>query len=146
MRYKRIDLAPFERGGDPLSITFVYPKDGENFVVTGPGDKVRAYVDNFAKETPCFWRYTFWHGKESRGGWQASHFFLKQQTKREKHDDWGMAMRKGSPVFEIVGYQKDGQTEVGPIYLRRIPHKWIPEFDQFLQCPSLLRPFIKRME
>jgi hypothetical protein len=129
MSYKRIDLAPFTPGVSrlPFAMYFVYPKFGENFVVTGPTEEVKDYVDNIAKKTPCFWCYTYWKNGVSRGGWQSSHFFIFRKAKREGNDGGS----QGPVVFELSG--RDG---VGNGFLlRRMPHKWIPEFDQFISSP-----------
>lgn len=144
MPYKRIDLAPFMSRPEadryvhthPFTICFVYPKNGENFVVTGPHEVVDAYLKKFTATMPCFWRWTYWKDGENRGGWSATHFYIVSKAKREKKDDWGIVQRRGPVAHEISGYSEDGKV-VASFMLRRMPHRWIPEFDRFLECKSV---------
>lgn len=42
MKYKRIDLTPthpYNKSCNPFTMCFVYPKNGENFVVTGANEQ-----------------------------------------------------------------------------------------------------------
>jgi ABC-type sulfate transport system substrate-binding protein len=100
---------------DPYVIYFVYPKDGQPVMVKGMYREVEAFV----KETypMSFYRWTMWKGGESRGSWG---FACKDKYAMETIVD-------GRRRVEVSIF--NNRTLVRKFTLRRMPKKWIPEFD-----------------
>jgi hypothetical protein len=119
--YEKIDLG-YVADGHPFAMLFVYPKVGKPFIITGNVDKIDDYIQKFSSNIPCFWKYTYWKNGISRGHWLASHFYIFKKCKNNDNP----YDPKGQKVWEITGKGKK-------FNLRRLPHKWIPEFDQFIQ-------------
>ncbi len=114
---KTIELSKFEKtrrkygGTQPFVIYFVYPKDGEPVVVKGMYDAVEKYV----KQTfpLALYRWTMWVDGGSRGGWSFTCEGRYIHRKGRRH--------------ELSVY--DGNKLVRKLSFRRVPRKWIPEFD-----------------
>lgn len=144
---------------NPFCIAFVYTRDNGNFVVKGSSDEVVKYIERtwFRK---CIYRYTFWLSGKSRGGWRASgraiyfsagvggsvddlcvacghnhgrNWPCRSKPHRDsychscpcKEPEW--ANVKTQNKYTIAIYSENKKME---LHLRRIPHKWIPAYDQ----------------
>jgi len=99
-------------GSEPFAMYFVYPKGEEPCLVKGTSDEVRDYVD---KHFPiALFRYTFWQNGKSRGHWQFT----------------GSGRYISYNGRKIVVHIHDSPKNVRELSFRRLPHRWIPEFDQ----------------
>ena len=120
-KYEEVVLGGFRshnRGrSEPYAIYFVIIPE-KNVVVKGMADEVSDYVKkNFKK---AIWRYTYWHGGESRGGWGSTHMiYISDPGKIPGQDP------NKHPVM-IFGEDKSKPIAFS---LRRIPKKWIPQYD-----------------
>lgn len=114
--YKEIELSKYRKTGrrfsdsDPYTIAFVYPKDAPPYVVKGMCDEVKEYIQVYSPV--AFYRYTYWFNGKSRGGWKFTMplIYVWQKNKR----------------FEVTDY-RSGKGRI--MSFRRMPHRWIPEFD-----------------
>jgi len=108
------------RASRPFTIYFVYAPEG-NFVVKGMAPQVEEYV---RKRFPiCLCRYTFWQKGKSRGGWKSSQYL---QLFIEK---------KGKRYYVSMATEEGWQADV--MSFRRVPHKWLPEYNKALvQTPQ----------
>lgn len=115
---REIILSEFEKTRDswgnamPFAIAFVYPKNGDPVVVKGMLLQVEKYVE---KTFPVsFYNISMWKNGRTRGSWQFT-------------NDRGYVFRRKNK-WEIVLRNKDSK-EYKEMYLKRMPHRWIPEFD-----------------
>jgi len=116
---KTIELSRFEKtkssrfgGTQAFVIYFVYPKNGEAVVVKGMSEEVEKYVKEHYPI--AFYRYTMWRNGFGRGYWRFTdrYRFISHEGRR----------------LRVTIYHKNGDLK-RVFTLRRIPHKWIPEFD-----------------
>jgi hypothetical protein len=119
---KEIILSEFKpTDKQPFAIFFVYPKDGEPIVVKGMCDEVKNFVNSSFPN--AIYRYTFWNDGVSRGSWSFAKSSESSRYICTATDKLGNYKRG----YDIRIY-KDRKL-VKTLYLRRIPHKWIPEYD-----------------
>jgi hypothetical protein len=110
--YKKIKFEDGYGGSQPYVMCFVYPKGAQPRIVSGMCAEVHGYVrEHFPMS---FYHTTYWQNGKSRGMWgfTAKHRYMSQG-------------RDGR--YEISIY--DGCKFVRKLSLKRMPHKWIPEFD-----------------
>lgn len=103
------------RSSEPFAIYFVYGPEG-NFVVKGMDNEVWKFINEKFSKFIC--QYTFWHKGESRGGWKASanlQFFMYKKDKRF-----------------YVSMQTEKGWRANIMSFRRVPHRWLPEYDKSL--------------
>ena len=106
----------------PYAVYFVYAPQG-NYMITGYDKKVEPYVDkHFPK---CIYRYTFWKKGSSRGSWVFNGVKCYIDTPDKKNNKY---------VFYSCGV--NGKIE--HLKLRRIPNKWIPEYDEIVKLINKL--------
>jgi hypothetical protein len=120
---------------DPYCFAFVYSRKG-NFLVKGMFSEVKEYIQE--NLTDALVKYTFFHNGKSRGYWE---FVNKQEYvlsgsgrtrckrrlvyEHDERDKYGRypGKRKGYVVL------LRGEKRSKKLYFKRLPHKWIPEFD-----------------
>ena len=112
------------KGHNPYTFAFVYAEKG-NILVKGYLQEVQEYLKNFNQK--YFVNYTFYRGGVHRGYWK---FYKKEVVIFEPETGrFGLKNRK---KFEIRGYSNfENYEKVPVINLKRMPHKWIPEFNVF---------------
>ena len=93
----------------PFTICFVYPKDGKPFVLKGMAPDVDDYLSKIGL---ALYRSTYWQDGKSRGSWA----FTDSNRYVEK-------LPNGK--FCVTIYGMANKT----INFRRMPKRWIPEFD-----------------
>lgn len=136
MQLREVELSKFQQtnrrwgGSEPYTICFVYTQDGDNFVLKGMCDLIEAYLENLAEEKNFLYCKTFWRDGQCRTHWRfeskkdgIKRSVLHTQIARTKndYDEYGYVYR-GRMRYSIKIGEK-GFT------LRRMPKKWIPEFD-----------------
>ena len=114
---KTIELSDFEKRcpSCPWAIYFIYPKDGEPVVVKGMSKDVVQYVREHYPVALV--RYTFWKDGVSRGHWM----FTNSNHPIRYHEPGRFVMRDGRRWKVMIGDRTYS--------FRRLPKRWIPEFD-----------------
>ncbi len=125
MQFKVIELSTFistksqNKYGlgfsEPYSIWFVYPKDSKPLVVKGMSEEVQNYVERNYPLALC--RYTMWKNGQSRGGWRftGTSRYISREGRRYKVSIYSLHPYKSRLIRQFT--------------LRRVPRKWIPEFE-----------------
>lgn len=123
MKLQEIDLGPFKRTkGDLYGMWFVYAPEG-NFLVKGMFGLCEEYVKkNFSKYIA---RWTMWKNGKSRGHWQCSEGMHLSILSRI--DKYGMIDYSKRMKYKVIFSKSDEILE-----FRRIPKKWLPEYDRLL--------------
>jgi hypothetical protein len=103
--------ASWRRISEPYAIWFVYPKDQQPVVVKGMCSEVAAFVMKTYPKALC--RYTYWKNGSERGGWK---FTCPK-----------MYVVEGRRRKIVTIYTADNNPR--ELSFRRLPKKWIPEFD-----------------
>lgn len=112
------------KGHNPYTLAFVYGEKG-NRLIKGYLQEVQEYLEKLSEK--FFVKYTFYHQGEHRGYWK---FYKKEIGIFEPEK--GKYSSKRRRKFEIRGYSNfEGYEKVPVIQLKRMPHKWIPEFNVF---------------
>lgn len=103
------------------TMCFVYSRNHGNFILEGYKGEVEEYLKKYYTHYFCY--YSMWHMGQSRGTWD----FWKDQvgifepSKRGKSWKW-----------EVRHYSFGNPDPNAPTFqFKRLPHRWIPEFDQF---------------
>lgn len=125
MKLQEIDLGPFKRTkGDLYGMWFVYTPQG-NFLVKGMFGLCEEYVKkNFSKYIA---RWTMWKNGKSRGYWQCSRGMGVRVLPEQ--DEYGMIDYSYSKRMKYkVVFDKSEET----LEFRKIPKKWLPEYDRIL--------------
>ncbi len=123
MKLQEIDLGPFKRTkGDLYGMWFVYTPQG-NFLVKGMFGLCEQYIKkNFSKYIA---RWTMWKNGKSRGHWQCSEGMSVSILSRM--DKFGMIDYSQRLKYKVV-FSKSEET----LEFRKIPKKWLPEYDRIL--------------
>jgi hypothetical protein len=127
------------RRNRPFAIFFVYAKKG-NYILKGCSDEIRAYIKENLFES--VYNYTFWKNGEHRGGWSSECLSIHRCTKEGKlagfRADKSLKEKKWriAPRIQCFSHKKLAYTEIPCKILKRIPHKWIPEYDRLLEWSS----------
>lgn len=105
-----------------FTLCFVYSKYNGNFIIHGYHKEVTEFLkENF---THYFCHYSFWSDGKSRGYWKFwkdNNVTILSPSPRSKY------MR--SYKYKIYKRDDDHQT-IKEFKFKRMPHRWIPEFDQ----------------
>ena len=118
-----------EQGGcDPNTIAFVYFPGGEIMLV-GWATEVRHWIET---NYPIAIIATVYHGKDRKGGFYWSTI---KHLHIHKYDP--LSERSASRYFRFNFHSKT------ILKLRRIPKRWIPEYNQFLIPPLKRKPIAK---
>ena len=122
MEYKEIICGTYKRTNrrfstsEPFAIYFVFAPEG-NFVVKGMADEVWKYINERFPKFIC--QYTFWHkGESRRGGWKSSENLQLY------------ILKKGKRFY--VSMATEEKFEPDMMSFRRVPHRWLPEYDEAL--------------
>ena len=108
----------------PYAIYYVYAEH-ENFIVKGMSDDVSEWLNKYKKNCDkYFYRYTYWKDGISRGGWMSS-----KDMRISRHPYNNSDFRKRGKYYISIKFNGTWLTD--HIVLRRMPNKWIPEFDIF---------------
>jgi hypothetical protein len=126
------DFVPGSR--NPWTMFFVYCKDGSSFIVKGHPHSCEQYVLCNCKH-PCLVRYTYWKDGVSRGSWTFYDAFTKLQY--WKNGQWLQTnivttkirrfIRREGNKYKLIVFSEN--KKVLEKTFKRVPHKWIPEFD-----------------
>lgn len=126
-KMQEIDLGSFVKTKgifttEPYAIWFVYTPEG-NFLVKGMSNLCKEYVEkNFSKYIA---RYTMWQKGKSRGSWVSCKGLFVNLIPR--HDKYGMIDYKKRLKYRIGSSKTENFLE-----FRKIPNKWLPEYDKLL--------------
>ena len=132
--YTRINLGDRKRG-HPWAMFFVIAPNG-NFLITGDSQKVNGYIKE--RWPFCLYRYTFWGKGRTRGGWRSIGFCLLEKDRQPQKfaDVEEHRIRRNQETFpgqpKSVRFRLSANYDVlkgGAFYYRRLPHKWLPEWD-----------------
>lgn len=112
------------RSAHPWAMYFIYAPEG-NFILKGKENKdgLPSLNDYIKKHFPiCLYRYTYWENGESRGSWRFScpRMYVEGPSRRTN--------RK----YEIVAF-KELEKGRKVLTFRRIPKKWLPEYNELLE-------------
>lgn len=131
-----------ERGSSKLAMYFVLTPEGRFLLKGQNSSKIQEYIK---KNFPiCIYRYTFWGKGTSRGGWQGKHpsvyIHFKERTEEIPHRLWpgSTTSKKTNKIvitFSKKGSQYQNISEPREITFtcRRMPNKWIPEWDDAIK-------------
>jgi hypothetical protein len=104
------------RNANPYSIYFVYPQNEKPFIIKGGSKDCERFLK--AHPNPAIYYYSFWHKGKHRGGWLTHKFFISISRYDSNYRLVnGYILSKGGQVIKRV---------------RRIPRKWIKEYDNFV--------------
>ena len=117
---KEIEVSNFDNtvrckytgSAQPYVIAFVYSRCGEKCVVKGMAGPVKEYIEK--KYPLALINMSYWQGGKSWNSWSGS------------YRQFSVMYDKGKGKYRVNRYDKDGTFT---FYLKRMPHKWIPEFD-----------------
>jgi hypothetical protein len=108
------------------TMCFVYSKNHGNFILKG----YRGEVDKYLKKnyTHYFCYVSMWHHGRTRGHWNfwKPDVTIYEPSKSNRECKWKYRIIKYSKSYN--SYHNDKEIE---IRLKRLPKKWIPEFDGF---------------
>ena len=114
-------------GHNPYTFAFVYGEKG-NVLVKGYLQEVQEYLKNLNQK--YFVKFTFYHQGEHRGYWK---FYKKEvgifepsHGKRTKY-----SLKKYEIRYSYSFDNKEKYDKSPIIKLKRMPHKWITEFNVF---------------
>jgi hypothetical protein len=117
-RYNIFDIPPSEiKGwsGGAFCYAFVYTKHRGNFVLRGFIREVEDYLKKYY--THYFVNYTLFHRNEHRNiwnFWKRGVLICGPNKRRRK--------------YRITNFTENSSQD---IYFKRLPNRWVPEFDNF---------------
>lgn len=121
---KSHSFLPVKRGS-PFSIYFVYSNTG-NFIFKGDPDIIGDYIkENYPRS---FSRVTYWKNGAQRGLWRSPTLRIRRNTFVKKNKN-GREFFALDDKFTIT--KRNDDKSIG-IRLKRIPNKWIPQFDNLI--------------
>lgn len=100
------------------TLCFVYSKHHGNFILEGYRGEVMEYLKK--NYTHYFYYVSMWCDGKSRGHWQfwKDYITIIEPDKRKP--------KRRKPQFK---YRINGYNSVSLLSFKRIPKRWIPEFD-----------------
>ena len=109
------------------TLAFVYSKHNGNFIVRGYYGEVKEYLKKH--HTHYFVNYSLWHGGESRNIWNFWNDDIGIFTpSRKKRKDMKFEVRPYTCGRKNISLE---QSNAAALKFKRLPHRWIPEFDIF---------------
>jgi len=104
------------------TMCFVYSKNQGNFILEGYRGEVDAYLKK--NYSHYFYYVSMWHNGESRGHWKfwKNDVTIFQPDKRNRDCKWKYRVVKSN--------FNDYSNNRIEIQLKRLPKRWIPEFDK----------------
>jgi len=129
-QYPIIDVKP---NGIPdwytgaFTLCFVYSKNAGNFILRGFRGEVEKYLQKNYHHYFCYW--SMWHNGQARGHWDfwKDHVGFFEPSKARK--DWKYQVRPYT-TFGEHGTTPE-QIKAMTFSFKRLPKRWIPEFDVF---------------
>lgn len=121
MNLKEIDVG-FVANDSPYTVYYVYTRDEGNFIIKGSYSKVIAHLKSI--KSPYFYRYTFWMGGKSRGGWRGSNGIRIYEKHPFNASEQSSNCQKRYYFVSYVNHKPKLLLKV-----RRIPHRWVKELD-----------------
>ena len=106
-------------GDGARTMCFVYSKKHGNFILEGYLGEVKSYLKKNYTHYFCY--YCMWHKGHSRGYWKFwkdTSVYIFQPSKISK--TW---------KYRVVGYESSTRREKITLEFKRLPKRWIPEFD-----------------
>jgi len=107
------------------TMCFVYSKHHGNFILEGYLGEVQQYLkENYTK---YFCYFSMWYRSRSRGYWKFwkdRDVSILEPSKHRK--DWKYKIVSKEPRYS---YRQDIKIKA-EIHLKRMPKRWIPEFDK----------------
>jgi hypothetical protein len=106
---------------------FVYSRDSGNFILEGFRSEVEAYLKANYKHYFCY--ISMWSHGQSRGHWHFWKDNIGIFSPSKAYKSWKYQIR---PYSHTYGHQisKEEIREM-TIWLKRLPKRWIPEFNRF---------------
>lgn len=124
--------------GGAYTICFVYSKYKGNVVVKGYRREVKKYVEETFK-THYFCNYSLWHLGENRDIWEfwKNDVHISQPHRTSKafkgKDRWKFKVYVYADLYyrhdETEEKKKERESKI--LWFKRMPKRWIPEFDKF---------------
>ena len=133
-KYPVIEVAASgKRGmyGGAYCLCFVYSKYDGNFVLKGYWKEVEEHLKK--NYTHYFYNLSLWHRGLQRNLWNfwKDDIGVFEPDRRSKHtkgkSKWKFEVRPYSSFKHV----EKGYEEFEPLWFKRMPHRWIPEFDKF---------------
>lgn len=120
--------------GGAYSLIFVYSKYNGNFIIRGYSDEALKYLKK--NYTHYFYNHTLWGGYSHRniwGFWKKNVGIFNPPSPRErkrynKPKKWQIREYTNSYDFSNEDHEKNKKNS---LYFKRLPKRWIPEFDRF---------------
>ena len=122
--------------GGAYCLCFVYSKYKGNFVLRGYMREVEAYLKK--NYTHYFYNLSLWHRGMDRNIWSfwkddIGIFTPSRESKTLKgKKKWKFQVRPYSSTYKTVDdswKEKEKMMERDSLWFKRMPHQWIPEFD-----------------
>ena len=111
------------------SLLFVYSKYKGNFILRGYLSEVEKYLkENY---THYIYYRSMWYQGQSRGSWKfwKDHIGIFEPSKIFK--SWKFQIRKyGTWRYGVNNNTEEKRLEKKSLYFKRMPHRWMPEFDK----------------
>lgn len=105
---------------------FVYSKYNGNFILRGHIREVKEYLEK--NYTHYFHYNSMWHDGRSRGYWC---FWKKHIGIFEINRSFFRQTKKNNKNYEVRSYSSVENHRELVLEFKRMPNRWIPEFDEF---------------
>ena len=121
--------------GGAYTLCFVYSKYNGNFVLSGYSKEVQEYLEK--NYTHYFYNLSLWsHGmhRDIWGFWKENvGIFSPNKTSKylTGNERWKHCVRKYSTGYDVIDSDEDVKAEKESLYFKRLPKRWIPEFNKF---------------
>ncbi len=115
-------------GDGARTMCFVYSKNHGNFILEGYRGEVDAYLRKNYTHYFCY--FSMWHNGRSRGYWQFwRDITVKIYEPSKISKTWKYKVIKYRPS-DGYGYSISIKKEDKKLEFKRMPKRWIPEFDE----------------
>lgn len=113
-------------GGGVYTLSFVYSKYNGNFLVKGFYGDVKEYLEK--NYTHYFVNHSLWFEGTHRDIWSfwLDKFYILEPSRRR------LGESKPRYKWVVSNYSFESSHEPIKIYFRRLPKRWIPEFDKLI--------------
>lgn len=107
------------------TMCFVYSKHHGNFILEGYRGEVEKYLEKNYTKYFCY--FSMWSHGRSRGSWRFwKHRDVSILTPSKHRKDWKFKIISREPRYS---YRQDYKVKA-ELYFKRMPNRWIPEFDK----------------
>ena len=107
---------------NPYTMAFVYPKDGEPYIVKGGYIEVTGYLEK--EDRPAIVHYVLWHHKLHRSIITTINCGKVAISRKHKLWEVSVAMGVGFTTYKVIATMK------------KLPRKWIKELDDYILVKS----------